>query len=96
MLIVSSVGDDAEVGRRAQPAAGDEPRDVLAGDVGDVGLAPIDGVDLALIEVDAGRDEAGAGELDRERQADVAEADDADARGAGVDARARLGDGPAA
>ena len=39
--------------------------------------------DLSRVEVDADRVEAGAGEFDRERQADVAEADDANAGGAG-------------
>ena len=47
------------------------------------------GVDLARVEVDAGRLEAGARQLDGERQADVAEADHADVGGAadGVSAR---------
>ena len=46
----------------------------------------LDGVDLALVEIDAGGVEAGARELHGERQADVAEADHADAGGALVDA----------
>ena len=52
--------------------------DVGGRDVRNVGLAAVDGVDFPRVEVDAGRREAGAGELDGERQADVAEADDAD------------------
>ena len=54
----------------------------------------IDRIDLSCIEIDAGRSEPGARELDGERQADVAEADDADASGAPVDARSRLSEVP--
>ena len=43
------------------------------------------GVDLARVEVDARGLEAGARELDGERQTDVAEADDADVGGAVVE-----------
>ena len=59
---------------------GDQSRDLRGRHVRDVGRALVDRVDLAPIEIDAGRDEARARELDRERQPDVAEADDADAR----------------
>ena len=52
--------------------------------VRDVRLAAVDGVDLPGVEVDAGGLEAGARELDGERQADIAEADDADVGGAAV------------
>src|SRR3954471_13904999 len=48
-------------------------------------MARIDLVDLALIEVDARRAQAVAGEFNRERQADIAEADDAGAGGAVLD-----------
>ena len=43
-------------------------------------------VDLRRVDVEAGDVEAGARELDGERQADVAEADDADSRLFGADA----------
>ena len=48
--------------------------------VRDVGATRVDGVDLALIEVDADGREAGAGELDGERQSDISETDHAGAR----------------
>src|SRR5581483_4126119 len=42
-----------------------------------VGMSAVDRVDLRRVDVDAGRAEAGARELERERKADVAEPDDA-------------------
>ena len=42
--------------------------------------ALIDRVRFPLIDIDAGRVETGARQLDGERQPDIAEADDADAR----------------
>ncbi|GMU26264.1 MAG: hypothetical protein AMXMBFR16_11690 [Candidatus Uhrbacteria bacterium] len=49
-------------------------------DVLDGGVAGGDGVDLALVDVDAGHADAGAGEGDGQRQPDGAETDDGDAR----------------
>ena len=46
-------------------------------DVRNVGASFRDGLDLPDVEVDAGRVEPGLGELDGERQTDVAEPDDA-------------------
>ena len=83
MLMVSSVRDDRR--RRWSPTAGPalwNSRDVGRRYVLDVGLAAVDRVDLARVEIDAGGVEPGARELDGQRQADVAETDDADAGGA--------------
>ncbi len=72
-------GHGAEIGGRAQASRRHELGDFRRLDVGNVGRAAIDRIDLARVEVDAGGVEAGARELDGERQADIAEADDADA-----------------
>jgi hypothetical protein len=61
-----------------------EVGDVRCRDIRDVRFAAIDARDLAGVEIDARALEAGAGELDNQRQPDIAEADDADVR------RARL------
>jgi hypothetical protein len=58
--------------------------------VRDIGLAPPDRRDLAEVEIDAGADQAIPREFDRERQAHIAEADDPDARAAGVNAFEQL------
>ena len=50
--------------------------------ISDVRLAAVDGVDLSGVEVDTSGVKPGAGELDGERQTDVAEADDANPGGA--------------
>ena len=55
-------------------------------DVLDVALAGVERVDLARIDVEAEDGEAALAEGDRERQADVAQADDADLRSAAFDA----------
>ncbi len=57
-------------------ALGDGPQG-LVGDVLDVGLARRDRLDLARIDVDGDHVAALLRERDRERQADVAQADDA-------------------
>src|SRR6185503_20248398 len=69
------VPNDREVAGRAELAALDLLADLRVLRVDDVGAAGRDGVDLPRIEVDAGDLEAGARELERQRQADVAEAD---------------------
>ena len=79
MLMVSSAATAPKsVVARSRPA-GDELRDLGGRHVGDVRRARVDRVDLPRVEVDADGVEAGARELDGERQTDVAEADDADA-----------------
>ena len=49
------------------------------GDVFDVGMAGVELIDFGLLDVDADDIETGFGEFDRERQTDVAEAEDAHA-----------------
>ena len=74
------LGDDGEVGRRAQASGRDAaPRRRRSARRGCTTCPALTAVDLARVEVDAGGVEAGARELDGERQPDVAEADDADA-----------------
>ncbi len=80
MLMVSSSLMTAEVGGRAQAPGGHQRGDLLGAGVDDVRRAGVDGIDLALIDVDADRVKAGAGELDGQRQPHVAEADDPGAR----------------
>src|SRR5207244_7226237 len=55
----------------------DRLRDLGVAYVDDVGTASADALDLARVDVDPGGVEAGARELERERQPHVAEADDA-------------------
>ena len=57
----------------------------IRGNVLDVGFAALELRDFRFLDVDAGDGESGLGELDRQRQADVAQADDADAGGPGFD-----------
>jgi hypothetical protein len=80
-----AAGELAEVGARPQSAFVVEARDLAGGYVLDVGDALLDELDLAGIEVEASHAEAGAGELHRQRQPHVAEADHADAGLARVD-----------
>ena len=81
------LGGLAEVQRRAQRllllphGAGD----ALAGDVLDVALAPADGLDLPLIDVEADHRKALLAEGQGQRQAHVTQAADADHRLAGGD-----------
>ena len=82
MLIVSSSAThEKSVVARSWPSATSRATSSVATS-GMYERALADRLDLAPVEVDAGRVEAGAGKLHRERQADVAEPDDADARGA--------------
>ena len=85
------LGDDVEVGGRVQRAGRRRgARPPRSGTSGMYDVPWLTASTLRCVEIDAGGVEAGAGELDRERQPDVAEADDADARGRLVD-RARGG-----
>ena len=68
---------DSEVGGRVEKAGAAETRHVLRGHIGNVGSAGNDRVDLAFVQIDAGRVKAASGEFDREWQADVSETDDA-------------------
>ena len=79
------VAELAHVGRRAELAGLDARREIGFEHVRDVALAGVDLIDLRRVDVEAGDVEAGARELDDERQADVAEADDTDARLARAD-----------
>ena len=74
------------VGGRGQLPRLHDRGDLGVGDVGDVALPGVDLRRLRLVDVEAGDRKALARELDRQRQADVAEADDADARLPGGDA----------
>ena len=73
-------GDGGEIGRRPKLSIADEASDLRARDVGDVRRPPADRLDLAAVEVDSRRGESVSCKLDGEGQADVSEADDADAR----------------
>ena len=77
--------EDAEISRCRQTARGGNRGHVLSRDVSHVRFTVPDAVDLRRIDVEADRLEAGLGELDRKRETDVAEADDARARLAGAD-----------
>ncbi len=81
-----AVGQVVEVGGRAQAFGGDEFADDRRGHVADVGLARVDRRGLLLVHLEAGGEQTFARELGRQRQAHVAEADDADARLALLDA----------
>ena len=74
------VGEALRVGGRDELAVLDHFGQVLGRDVGDVAAAGHQLGDLALVDVEADHAEAGARELHRQRQADVAEADDAQLR----------------
>ncbi len=67
------------VGRGAKMAGLHDPRQLLLQDVRDVGVARIDRVDFAAIDVETGHVEASEREFHRQRESNVAEADDADA-----------------
>ena len=77
-----ALGEAGEVGRRLDPAVAERLRDPLLADVADVGLAPPQRLGLPRVDVEADDAEARLLEEEGERQADVAEADDADPRGA--------------
>ena len=72
-------GSDGEIGRRLKLAVAYQSRNFGRRHIGDIGSALLYRFDLARIEIDAGRGETATGELDRQRQSDVPEADHADA-----------------
>ena len=72
-------GQRGEIGRRREQAGLDRRPHVGGGHVGDVGLAAQDGRDPLAVDVEADRRHPGAGEGSDQRQADVAEPDDAGA-----------------
>ena len=86
MLMVSQLAQDGEVGRGVQPALAHQRPHVGGRDVLDVGLALVQLADAGLVDVDAEDLEPGLGQFDGERQADVAQADDAQPGGALVEA----------
>jgi hypothetical protein len=77
--------DRAEARRRLQPSGPHELGDFGRLHVRDVRRAAVYRIDLARVDVDADRIEAGASQLHGERQADVAETDDAGAGAVRVD-----------
>jgi hypothetical protein len=77
-------GDARKVGRRLGPPA-ERLRDAVDADVPDVRLSAVQLFRLFGIDVEAERLEAALFEQEDERQADVAESDDADRRGARFD-----------
>ena len=85
MLIVSSSRTTAKSVVASSLPASRSALTSAVGDVGNVRAAFLDRLDLAGIEVDPGGVETRLPELDRERQTDVAEADDAGPGPAGLD-----------
>ncbi len=75
------VADDGEIGGRAETLFADELGDFCRGNVLHMRFAAIQAVDFGCQHVDAGNVETGLGELDRQRQADIAQPDDAHAGG---------------
>ena len=80
------LGELIEVARRGESLRLDQLRDGRRIDVADVGAALGEGTDLRAVDVEARHAEARVRELHGEREPDVAEADDADARLARIDA----------
>ena len=72
--------DDGEVRGRVELAGLSEGADLRRGHVRDVRLPIVDCLDLAAIEIDAGRVEPRLGELHGKGQPDVSQADDAGSR----------------
>src|SRR4029453_4020185 len=79
-MSIASTSPSACMSGRAELAGVPGFAQIRIGDVGNVALAGIDLRGFVRVHVEAGDGIPGPGELDRERQADVAEADDADAR----------------
>jgi hypothetical protein len=85
-------GDGVHVGQRGVVGAGAElsavhqRRDDLRRHILDVALASLQGRNLARVQIDADDGEPLLGKSDGQRQADVAQADDADSRLAAGDA----------
>ena len=69
--------NDREVRGRRQPAGGSQLGHRRRRDVGNVRRAAADRGDFSIVEIDPGRREAALRQLDRQRQADIPEADDA-------------------
>ena len=85
MTMTSQRAELGEIGGGGEARVGDEPFDVAAVDGGDIGPTFGKQTRLGGIDIEAGRDEAGAGGGNRERQADIAQADDADTGRPGCD-----------
>src|SRR5262249_43421678 len=75
------LGQLRHVGRRAELALLDGGGQVRLADVGNVAAAAVDRRRFGLVDVEARDVEAMTGELDGERQPDVAESNDAHGRG---------------
>ena len=72
-------GKRIEVRRRAKPAGGQHLLEVAVGHIAHMRASVSDALDFRRVDVDAGRMEPAARELHEQREADIAEADDADA-----------------
>ena len=83
-------GKLAEVDSRLELALLHRHRHLVGGHVVDVGGSLLERPDLVLVELEAGHPVVGLGELDRQRQPHVAEADHADACLSGLDAPPQL------
>ena len=80
MLMVSSSQNGRKIRGGPQFARFHQRRQRGARNIADIGIARVDPPRLFLADIDAGDREAGLGELHRQRQSDVSQADDADAR----------------
>ena len=80
MIMTSQSAKLAEIGRRGQLAVIDAFFDVFARYVNDVRMAGIDLGGLCLVDLKADGIKALEAKFDDQRQADIAEPDDADAR----------------
>ena len=80
-----AIGQAVEVRRGGDVLVGEGLGDPLAADVANVGLAAIEHLGLFGIDVETEHRKACLFKEQNQRQADVAETDDADARGAGAD-----------
>ena len=93
MLMVSSVATTLKSVVALRRLSRTSLRDQLAGHIGDVGVAAVHRGDLRRVDIDADGVEAGAPKLHGQRQADVAESDDADAGAARGDPIEQVGVG---
>ena len=80
------VGEHGEVGGRVEASGLDQRRQPIARNVRDIGNAAADGVDFRDVEIDGVTVRSSFGELHRERETDVTEADDTNPRLFGWDA----------
>lgn len=86
------LGKPRKVGSEIGHAAGLGLADVVGGDVGDVGDAVVEFLHLGFVDVEADDAEAALlREGEAERQADIAEADDAEGSVAGFEALDKIG-----